>query len=313
MQRLHGVRMWVTEGCNASCRFCMNANGRSSSIMDFDNFKRLCIYFNQNQFDKIAIMGGEPTIHPDFTRIMDCSQYYFKSVYLFTNALEGNKLKGFSPRDCDTIVYNFQFCESLSYDKLLLERPGGRVLDVVIDAKTDIQHITENLIRILRYNINRIRAQLVINNTCNIFKQKETIVNNINAVYNNLIKIDGLNVTFECNAPLCFTEGTTLPPFKKNTFCSPSSVLIDGSYNVRLCNIFNKPMINMFQEVGMIPFAILENYIIMAHKDLRLKCLNKICKDCLFYGRQCNGKCHIPQTIIAKEDIRNSTSLPWLK
>ena len=310
--KLHGVRMWVTEGCNASCRFCMNATGRSDAMMDFEKYQRLCHYFNQNHFDKIAIMGGEPTIHPDFISIMKCAQNYFNSVFLFTNALEGEVLKLFSPRDKDTIVYNFQFFDSITEDKLLLDQPGGRVLDVVIDALTDVQSVTKSLIRVIRYSINRIKVQLVINNTCNIFKQKTSIVENVNSIYNCLNDIEGVQVAFECNAPLCFTEGIKLPPFKNNTICKPSSVLIDSSFNIRLCNIFNTPLINMFQEVEMIPFSIIENYITMAYKDLRLKCLEKICKDCLFYGRQCNGKCHIPQTIISKEDICNSTSLPWL-
>ena len=51
----------------------------------------------------------------------------------------------------------------------------------------------------------------------------------------------------------------------------------------------------------------------MAYTNLRVECLNKICKDCLFYGSQCNGKCHIGQTIINKEDIIKSTNIPWLK
>ena len=85
--QLHGVRMWVTEGCNASCHFCMNAKGRSHAQVELDKFQKLCLYFRQNGFDRIAIMGGEPTIHPDFIKIMDYAQEYFPTVYLFTNAI----------------------------------------------------------------------------------------------------------------------------------------------------------------------------------------------------------------------------------
>lgn len=313
VQKLHGVRMWVTEGCNASCHFCLNANARSKSSMELDQFQQLCLYFKQNQFDKIAIMGGEPTIHPHFLQIMEIAQEHFKSVYLFTNAIEERLLIQYTPREYDAIVYNSQFAQILSENKLLLDKPGARILDVVIDANTDTSDIIKNISRIVKYNTEKIRVQLVINNVCNIFTQKSNIIKNINAIYNKVSQIDNVKISFECNAPPCFTEGESLPPFKQNTICSPRSILIDGTYNVRFCNLYSQPLINMFQDEKLISFSILKNYIEMAYTNLRVECLNKICKDCLFYGSQCNGKCHIGQTIINKEDIIKSTNIPWLK
>ena len=313
-QKLHGVRMWVTEGCNASCHFCLNANARSRSTMEVGKVQILCEYFKQNKFDKIAIMGGEPTIHPQFLQIMEIAQQNFESVYLFTNAIEENKLIQYSPRESDAIIYNFHFGNLLSEKKLLLNKLGKRVLDVVIDEHTNIDKIVSNIINVANYGISKIKVQLVINNSCNIFKYKKEIINNVNALYNEVSKIDGINLAFECNAPRCFTEGETLPPFNPNTICSPRSVLIDGSYNLRFCNLYSDTLINMFQDSNkLIPFAILKNYVSLAYSELRSKCLNKICKDCLFYNSQCNGKCHIGQTIISKDDICKATNLPWLK
>lgn len=312
-QHLHGVRMWVTEGCNASCHFCMNALGRTNVSMEFSKYKQLCEYFKHNYFDKIAIMGGEPTIHPDFDRIMSTAQHFFPSVYLFTNGLKYDVLKLFSPRDSDTIVFNFNFCQNHNEETFLLDKEGKRIFDIVIDSKTNIETVIENVQRIHSISPDRLEFQLVINNTCNIFKEKSKIIENINAVYLSLTKERGIRLKFECNAPLCFTEGENLPPFEHNTFCSPRAILIDGSYNVRFCNIYNTEIINMFRPTGMIPFTILDNYIKGAYSKLRIKCLDKICKDCLFYDRQCNGKCHIAQDIISKEDISRSTNIAWLK
>ena len=310
---LHGVRMWVTEGCNASCHFCMNVKGRANYSMEYSKYQSLCQYFKYNNFDKIAIMGGEPTIHPDFEIIMETAQTFFPSVYLFTNGLKIEVLKMFNPRDSDAIVYNFHFQKVFNRDTFMLNKPGKRVVDIVIDSKTDVNNTICNAKRIASISPNRIILQLVINNTCNIFKEKEQIIYNVNTIYSKLAENQDFQIKFECNAPLCFTENEQLPPYVKNTFCSPRAVLIDGSYNVRFCNIFNAPLINMFQPYGMIPFSILENYINMTYIKLRLTCLDKICKDCLFYGRQCNGKCHIGQDSINREDISQSTNLPWLK
>ena len=305
--------MWVTEGCNASCHFCMNAKGRTHAQMDYDRFDRLCLYFRQNSFDKIAIMGGEPTIHRDFLEIMQAAQHYFPIVYLFTNALSYSDLLKYNPRKTDAIVYNFNFSKSLNPENLLLNKLGDRVIDVVIDKNSNITELTKEILRVASFNFKRIKVQLVINNCLNIFKYKEQIVSNVKKLYNNLDAEPRINKVFECNAPMCFTIGVNLPPFKINTFCEPRSVLIDGNYNLRFCNLFNEPLTNMFKEDGIIPFSIVKNQIELAYYKSRVLCLEKICKDCVFYGIKCNGKCLVGQDIITKEDIISTTKLPWLK
>lgn len=310
---LHGVRMWVTEGCNASCHFCLNASDRTDSCMDLSKYKDLCIYFKRYGFDRIAIMGGEPTIHPDFISIMEIAQSCFDQVFLFTNALNCKKLCQFIPRDKDVIIYNANFANELTKEKLLLSRPGKRVLDVVINHNSKINIMEDSLSRIIYDYGNSIIIQLVIDNKCNIFVEKEPIVRNINQLFKSLSKIPNANIRFECNAPICFTEGTDLPVFKQNSICSPNSVLVDAKYNIRFCNIFTSPILNMFKDGEIIPFRILENYVNYAFKQHQLDCLSKICLDCIYYNRLCNGKCYIGQSKITRNDIEENTNIPWLK
>lgn len=305
--------MWVTEGCNASCHFCMNAKGRSHSQINIEKFTKLCLYFSQNGFDRIAIMGGEPTIHPDFLRIMEIAQKYFSIVYLFTNALLYSKLFKYEPRESDTIVYNFNFSKNLKPETILLEKLGKRVLDVVIDKDSNIVELSKEILRVVSFDYEKIKVQLVINNCLNIFKYKDIIVSKVNDLYNSLNVEPRINKVFECNAPMCFTIGTNLPPFKQNSICEPRSVLIDGDCNLRFCNLYNEPLINMFNVNGMIPFAIVKNQIELAYYKSRISCLEKICKYCIFYNNKCNGKCIIGQDDISEEDIVSITNLPWLK
>ena len=305
--------MWVTEGCNASCHFCMNAKGRSHSQINIEKFTKLCLYFSQNGFDRIAIMGGEPTIHPDFLRIMEIAQKYFSIVYLFTNALLDSKLFKYEPRESDTIVYNFNFSKNLKPETILLEKLGKRVLDVVIDKDSNIVELSKEILRVVSFDYEKIKVQLVIDNCLNIFKYKDIIVSKVNDLYNSLNVEPRINKVFECNAPMCFTIGTNLPPFKQNSICEPRSVLIDGDCNLRFCNLYNEPLINMFNVNGMIPFAIVKNQIELAYYKSRISCLEKICKYCIFYNNKCNGKCIIGQDDISEEDIVSITNLPWLK
>ena len=310
---MHMVRMWVTERCNALCPHCMNVSSRGNAQMPFEKFELLCDYFVSNHFDKIGIMGGEPTIHPDFLQIMSKAQESFGIVYLFTNALYADNLILYKPRKRDAIIYNFSFSKSITKEKLMLDKDGERILDVVVNSNTDIVELEKEIRRVASYDSQRIQVQLVLNNSCNIFAEKKEIIKKINAIYNSIASNTNIRVVFQCGAPLCFTYGESLPPFSYNTMCPDEAVLIDGSCNVCFCNIHTDRLINIFQGMDLIPYKILNNYI--RKESLRIKqiCLDKICKDCFFYASECNGKCHISQDCIAREDIIANTKLPWLK
>lgn len=309
---MHMVRIWLTEECNALCQFCMNAHSRGHAQMNSHKFMQACAYFKDNGFDKIAIMGGEPTLHQDFSNCMRIAQKYFECVYLYTNAILGEKLSLFSPRNNDTIIYNFNFGNSLTPEKLLLDLPGERILEVIINADSNIYVLKKELCKISLWNLNKIKIQIVLNNSSNIFKDRNKIALNINRLYKELHDND-LKVSFECAAPLCFTQGIELPPHKNNTICPQEAILLDGNFNACFCNIYSEKLINLFSGNDLIPFSILRNYINMESLSIKEKCLKKICKDCLYFNTVCNGKCHIGQDIISTEDVKKNTSLPWLK
>lgn len=184
---------------------------------------------------------------------------------------------------------------------------------MVIDKDSNIVELSKEILRVVSFDYEKIKVQLVINNCLNIFKYKDIIVSKVNDLYNSLNVEPRINKVFECNAPMCFTIGTNLPPFKQNSICEPRSVLIDGDCNLRFCNLYNEPLINMFNVNGMIPFAIVKNQIELAYYKSRISCLEKICKYCIFYNNKCNGKCIIGQDDISEEDIVSITNLPWLK
>ena len=306
------VRMWVTESCNALCPHCMNASVRSQAQMPYDKFAALCDYFQVNGFDKIGIMGGEPTIHPDFPKIMTKAQECFEIVYLYTNALKADELYGYNPRTQDIVIYNFLFSRSLTPEKLLLDKKGERILDVVVNHDSNLEYLENEIKRVTSYNRQRIQVQLVLNNSINIFKKKKQIIHNISRLYNNVSECADINISFQCGAPLCFTYGESLPPFMYNTICPDEAVLIDGDCNALFCNIHADKVINMFRGKSLIPYKILRNYIRMESMRIKLLCIEKICKDCFYYGIECNGKCHISQHCIERDDIIKNTNIPWL-
>lgn len=314
INKMHMVRIWLTEDCNALCQFCMNSKNRGTAQMSLDKFELICSYFKENGFDIIAVMGGEPTIHPHFSEMMSVAQNNFNRVYLYTNALKVESLQSFTPREQDLVVYNSAFARNITRERLLLDKPGERILEVIVNYDSDIVSIIENIHNVTSLSEDRIKVQLVLNNSENIFKHKDEIIKNINSIFGRLVEMN-INTSFECAAPLCFTFGENLPPHRNNTICPQEAILIDGSYNARFCNIYPDSIINLFTsstQDTLIPFQLLRNHVQRESFRIKLACLDKVCKDCLYYGFVCNGKCHIGQEIVKREDIVKNTLIPWL-
>ena len=81
-----GHRIVLTERCNMNCPHCFNANDRLKGEMDADILIR---YMRENaqylHHYSLKIMGGEPTLHPRFTEVVDEACKYFGRVSIFTN------------------------------------------------------------------------------------------------------------------------------------------------------------------------------------------------------------------------------------
>jgi len=79
-------RLVLTENCNMSCPHCFNANVRHGGVMDTE---KILHFFHKNSnyvsSSVLKIMGGEPTLHPDFLRILVEGCKYYGKVMVFTN------------------------------------------------------------------------------------------------------------------------------------------------------------------------------------------------------------------------------------
>ena len=277
-------------------------------------FEQMCQFFSANGIIKISLMGGEPTVHPYFSDICKIAQTYFQEVYVFTNGIRKDILSHFHPRETDTIIYNFLFADKWEDDTFLVNSNGKRIIDVVVDHNTDVTGTQLSLKKLIKSHAKNFEVQLVINNSINIFKFRERIASNISKVYDFLVNTyPSISTTFQCGAPLCFTFGLNLPPFIHRTICPEESILIDGNFNIRFCNIHTEKLIPLFYNDNIIPFRIVKNYIHIQNLKNQLKCLEKICANCLYYSTQCNGKCYISQDTIQTEDIIKNTDVLWLK
>ena len=307
---MKSIRVFITENCNARCQNCINAKARNNSEMDILRFSLMCKYFKENGIKNIRIMGGEPTIHPDFTKLMKIAQNTFERVTLFTNAIT-NGISKFVPRELDGINYNFNFSSGLTKQKLLLNLPGSRILEVVLTPDSNPEKIIANISRIADWEPSRIIVSLTLDCTSNIFKERDQIIPIYETIWN-ACNEKNIKVVQDHAVPICFLYGSKIPIRLKGAFCTPECAgLIDADFNICYCNQHPMAIRNLFTNTNeLIPFKIINNYIEREYYKNQLLALEKICSNCVFFNKYCNGGCFITRTNITKNDIILNTKLP---
>lgn len=309
---MKSIRVLLTEQCNANCAFCINKTTRGSSLMDVPRFKHMCDYFKRNHITGIKIMGGEPTTHPHCIEMLEMAQQSFQKVSLFTNAINDTILQ-FKPRKNDGINYNFSFYKTLSKKKLLLDYPGYRALEIIIHKDTDEKNILKSILSLTRGETKRFSILLTLNCTEDIFAHRNILVYKIEKIFSTC-KEAGLQTSFDHSIPICFIYGTKIPIFRKGAFCDLSCAgLIDADFNLCFCNQHPQKLINLFNEQGeILPIQILENHLKYIHFQNQITALNKICLNCIFFDRMCNGGCFITNRTITINSILQNTALPTM-
>lgn len=80
----------LTTQCNLHCVYCF-ANefvNRQTNEMSMDNFEECLRFLSFDPNERIGLIGGEPTLHPEFKRILGrLIDSPFKSVCVFTNGI----------------------------------------------------------------------------------------------------------------------------------------------------------------------------------------------------------------------------------
>ena len=112
-------------------------------------------------------MGGEPTLHPSLSQILNIAQQYFDRVTLFTNGIMPYVMD-FKLREKDAINFNFNFSRFLTDKKVRINGIGKRVFSIVLSTTTDVELIKHEISRIAQYYSN-ISVSLTFDCKLNIF------------------------------------------------------------------------------------------------------------------------------------------------
>lgn len=84
------ANLMLTKQCNLQCSYCF-ANefvNQQKDIMSYDNFMKCLQFLSTDPGERIGLIGGEPTLHPDLKLMLaTLIDSPFRSVCLFTNGI----------------------------------------------------------------------------------------------------------------------------------------------------------------------------------------------------------------------------------
>ena len=310
MSMIRSIRIYITERCNANCPTCFNKQSRSTSELPYDKFCEICNMFVENNVQHLKIMGGEPTLHHDFYRMVEYAQSKFAYVHIFTNAIN-DIISNVQLREEDSIVYNFNFSKSLTFSKLLPNQPGKRALEIQINSSTDEERLLLEINRIYMLLPQKVICVLTLDCTENIFLEREVLVKKYIRIWK-YCEQKSIPLYQDHKIPLCWIYGTEVPIIhEKKSICNIECAgLIDSNGNLKHCNQFPNELINIYDNGKLLPYKIICNHLKLAHNKIEQKALEKICTTCVLYGKNCNGGCFISKDNITRDDIINCSNFP---
>lgn len=284
------IRVFIAEGCNASCPNCFNREIRGNAEMDPIVFQDLCNYLRESRFTAIKVMGGEPTMHSQFKTMIEIAQRYFHNVSIFTNAIN-DELLTIVLRDSDTVVYNMNFASQLTPNKLLLNQPGKRSLKIQISENSNVNTIIAIIEKWISFSPDRIKPSFTFDCTQNIFLNKDILIEKLAKLENEMEKRQ-IHYGYDHKIPKCFCSQTAVLHYPSG-LCRPETAgLIDTKLNLHYCNQFHENLISLKNVCGtFIPWNVAKNYILKAFYKRQLDILEGPCATCAFFGIACNGGC----------------------
>lgn len=317
-------RLILTHRCNAKCPHCFNLNDRhllsEDDDMDYDKLER---YVEHNecylQNSPIKLMGGEPTIHPRFSDIVNMLILRLGYINVFTNGLKSSiKILLSDPLVTNSILdgaCRLTFNSMTFNDKVWLEEINNSLQDFrhtftlhnVINER-NYKFVLNKMKRIVdNYPPQIYRITLSCDVSINIFNKIDR--ENYRKVWLGFLKdarkVVGPNVVFNWDHafPYCFFDNETIEivksinPVPVRNFCScfiHSSGLIDPDFSIWFCNQFRHKVGNVYEN-GDAPLSYGE--IDRKLKEARVE-KNKIllenvedCKDCSMIDF-CRGGCY---------------------
>lgn len=320
---MNRIDLYITNCCNLCCKHCYMENQPLQSL-SFDNIKEVLKlaqkdYFN-SKIDIVSLLGGEPTIHHEFEKIVD---YLNKQNYITQISTNGYFLLKYNLETLKKINYIQLSCECLDEQVLNNYRGDGYYDNLIkvskclkennIDfgykfliAKDTIPHLQKSIILAKQLGAKRISASRFI-------PIGNGIGNQVNALTKDDIKFAYetiFNTMIKNNIFIYISDGiwfAFLSKHLKQNLNFKGCAILNGSINVvangdiLLCRKVDKTFGNIlknkkaFKELKANPI-----YIKLQSRELKGKCAT--CKYKSVCGG-CRAHCYATGDLFCEDDL----------
>jgi len=118
------ANIMINSKCNLKCTYCFANNADLESNMTLENVKKAVEFILKKNTERIGIIGGEPTLHPELREILKylCDNEAVKEVVLFSNGillnnywdeLQNTKMKVLVNCNASTMMANVLYSKML--------------------------------------------------------------------------------------------------------------------------------------------------------------------------------------------------------
>lgn len=296
------ARIYLTENCNASCSWCFNKNSRDPTLnMDSIKAKKLFDWFSENGVREVLVMGGEPTVHPDFVELWN--YIHLKGMYarLFTNGKEISKINQIDINPNDQIIYNFDF---VSPKEELFYHFCEYHFEIVIRNNTNVEKLLKKIVELHTFGKeHHIGMRFNITPDCieNWFNNKESLNSKLRDILNYARMNRTIWWSWDHSYPICIFDKDVIDLIYGMlgtgglNLCSGQdgcTGLVTSNFSLVHCNQYQNNKLQLIQEDGsFVDFHEAENFLYVEnlHKIESLR--NSSCISCRYFPKWCNGGC----------------------
>jgi sulfatase maturation enzyme AslB (radical SAM superfamily) len=275
--------------------------------MDRGAVRNLFDYLSQH-ISGIKIMGGEPTVHPDFVSIYEYAQKKFGTVKLFTNA-RNDIMREITPRLSDAVTYNLLTIRpDFDVEKLLPSANFERTFETMVGANSNMKQLLDNVSFIYKLCCEAdLEGKVFINVTLNcvedIFEHKDVLNHNWMDLVQHIQSLDPSLLSFDHKIPYCFWKKETLGFMKDRGIesltvftCRPGDYgLINTNFDLLYCNQHPVKISSMFRKGThgeFISFHRMNTLLFKAYMEkLLINLRHGDCLNCVHAITKCTGGC----------------------
>ncbi|MCP4677027.1 MAG: radical SAM protein [Deltaproteobacteria bacterium] len=243
----------ITSACNRDCTYCFASEKRNDDSPRFlktDDFNVFLDYLDNSGIDQARIMGGEPSLHPEFAGLLRKSEKRQKNVMVFSNGMMSSSaldaLSKIKDVSCQVMVNinetGDQFPKEAALQRRTFERLGANVMPAFTICRYPFQ-MTHLLEMINAYGLMRkIRVSLahpILMSKQNVSPKRYRSIGGELARFAVTAQKEGVRLVFDCGFPICMFSAEDIENLKKAKAelrfeCRPV-VDVDTAMNAHYC------------------------------------------------------------------------------